>query len=84
MGWSLPFPTLGKKGLPSIAQQRQQPAQCIGRAFFMQMNTANCACRLSNRDNPSQGTTFLVLLLGGGIFAQLPPPCPEVYGVSQY
>lgn len=29
-----------------------------GEHFLMQMNGANCASHLSNRDNPSQGTTF--------------------------
>lgn len=58
VGCSCLFPTLRKKELPSVTHQRQRPAQCTGRAFFMQMNGANCASRLSSKDNPSQGTTF--------------------------
>lgn len=53
-----------KKGLPSVTEQRQRLAQCIGKAFLMQMNTANHASRLSSRDNPSQGTTFSCTSVG--------------------
>lgn len=57
VGCSCLFPTLRKKELPSVTHQRQRPAQCTGRAFFMQMNE-QIVHPVSSRDNPSQGTTF--------------------------